>query len=66
MERTHTPLSVWFWAAYLAASHTAGLTRYDTAFGILHKLRAAMGENRISMEHCFRILWRKTCRMDWL
>lgn len=53
MERTHTPLSVWFWAAYLVASHTAGmsavqfqrqvgLSRYETAFQILHKLRAGM------------------------
>lgn len=53
MERTHTPLSVWFWAAYLVASQTPGisavqfqrqlgLSRYETAFGILHKLRAAM------------------------
>ena len=47
------PLSVWFWAAYLGASRTQGmsavqfqrqlgLSRYETAFGILHKLRAAM------------------------
>lgn len=53
MERSHTPLSTWFWAAYLAASQTPGmsavqfqrqlgLSRYETAFGILHKLRAAM------------------------
>jgi transposase-like protein len=53
MERTHTPLSCWFWAAYLVASHTnglsavqfqrqLGLTRYETAFQILHKLRAGM------------------------
>jgi hypothetical protein len=53
MERSHTPLSTWFWAAYLVASQTPGmsavqfqrqlgLTRYETAFGILHKLRAAM------------------------
>ena len=53
MERSHTPLSVWFWAAYLIASQTPGmsavqfqrqlgLTRYETAFGILHKLRAGM------------------------
>ena len=45
MERSHTPLSVWFWAAYLVASQTQGmsavqfqrqlgLTRYETAFGI--------------------------------
>jgi len=53
MERSHTPLSVWFWGAYLIASQTPGmsavqfkrqlgLTRYETAFGILHKLRAGM------------------------
>ncbi len=53
MERTHTPLSVWFWGAYLAASMTPGLSavqfqrqlgigRYETAFQILHKLRAGM------------------------
>ena len=53
MERSLTPLSVWFWAAYLVASQTPemsvvqferqlGLSRYETAFGILHKLRAAM------------------------
>lgn len=53
MERSHTPLTVWFWAAYLVTSHTPGisavqfqrqlgLTRYETAFAILHKLRAAM------------------------
>ena len=53
MERSHTPLSVWFWAAYLVASQTQGmsavqfqrqlgLTRYETAYGILHKLRAGM------------------------
>ena len=53
MERTHTPLSVWFWAAYLVTSQTPGmsavqfqrqlgLSRYETAFQILHKLRAGM------------------------
>ena len=53
MERSHIPLSVWFWAAYLVTSQTPGmsavqfqrqlgLSRYETAFGILHKLRAAM------------------------
>ena len=47
------PLSVWFWAAYLVVSQTPGmsavqfqrqlgLTRYETAFGILNKLRAGM------------------------
>jgi len=53
MERSHTPLSVWFWAAYLVASQTPGmsavqfqrqlgLSRYETDFGILHKHRAAL------------------------
>jgi hypothetical protein len=53
MERSHMPLSVWFWAAYLVSSQTQGmsavqfqrqlgLSRYETAFGLLHKLRAAM------------------------
>lgn len=53
MERSHTPLSIWFWAAYLITSQTPGmsavqfqrqlgLSRYETAFAILHKLRAAM------------------------
>jgi hypothetical protein len=61
MHRTHTPISTWFWAAYLVSSQTPGmsavqfqrqlgLTRYETAFQILHKLRAAMvrpGRDRI-------------------
>jgi transposase-like protein len=53
MELTHTPLSIWFWGAYLIASQTPGmsavqfqrqlgLSRYETAFQILHKLRAGM------------------------
>lgn len=53
MERTHTSLLVWFWAAYLVSSQTPGmsavqfqrqlgLSRYETAFQILHKLRAGM------------------------
>ena len=53
MERSHTPLNIWFWAAYLVASQTPGISavqfqrqlglkRYETAFGLLHKLRAGM------------------------
>jgi hypothetical protein len=53
MEGSHTPLSVWFWAAYLVSTHTQGISavqfqrqlglkRYETAFQILHKLRAGM------------------------
>ena len=53
MERTHTPLSVWFWAAYLVSSQTPGIPAvqfqrqlglpcHETAFQILHKLRVGM------------------------
>lgn len=53
MERSHIPLNIWFWAAWLVASQTTGMSavqlqrqlglrRYETAFGLLHKLRAAM------------------------
>jgi transposase-like protein len=53
MARTHTPLTVWFWGAYLVSASTPGvsalqfqrqlgLSRYETAFQILHKLRAGM------------------------
>ena len=53
MERSHTPLNVWFWGAYLVANQTPGmsavqfqrqlgLSRYETAFQILHKLRSGM------------------------
>lgn len=53
MQGTHTPLSTWFWAAYLVVTGTPGmsavqfqrqlgLNRYETAFQILHKLRAGM------------------------
>jgi hypothetical protein len=53
MHRTKQPISLWFWAAWLATSHTPGLSavqfqkllginRYETAFQMLHKLRAGM------------------------
>jgi len=53
MERTHSPLLTWFWGAYLASTQIHGLSaqnfqrqigvsRYETAFQILHKLRAGM------------------------
>ena len=53
MECSHKSLSIWFWTAYLVASQTPkisavqfqwqlGLSRYETAFGILHHLRAGM------------------------
>lgn len=53
MHSTRTPLQVWFWAAYLVATHHPGISavqlqrqlgiaRYETAWLILHKLRRAM------------------------
>ncbi|MFQ4150599.1 IS1595 family transposase [Arthrobacter sp. LAPM80] len=53
LHKTHTPLQLWFWAAYLMTTGTPGisavqlqrqlgLTRYQTAWTMLHKLRRAM------------------------
>ena len=69
MEATHTPLSTWFWAAYLVTTQTPGMSalqlqrqlgigRYETAFQILHKLRAAMfrpERDQIGGEHVVEI-----------
>jgi hypothetical protein len=69
MERTHTPLSVWFWASYLVSSQPPGmsavqfqrqlgLTRYETAFQILHKLRAVITAQRKVGEGMYELLAR--------
>ena len=53
MHRSKTSIHVWFWAAYLVATQTPdvsalelqkklGIKRYETAFQLLHKLRATM------------------------
>ena len=53
MKSIQTPLSVWFWGAYLVTTQTPGqsalqfqrqlgLKRYETAFQMLHKLRAGL------------------------
>lgn len=52
MHKTHTPLRLWFWAAYLVATHNPGISakqlsrqrgiRYETAWLMLQKLRRAM------------------------
>jgi hypothetical protein len=53
MHRTKTQLHAWFWAAYLVATQTPGVSalevqkklgipRYETAFQLMHKLRTAM------------------------
>jgi transposase-like protein len=73
MQSTHTPLSTWFWAAYLVTTQTPGesalqfqrqlgLSRYETAFQILHKLRAGMvrperdsigAEHPVEVDECY-------------
>lgn len=72
MQSSHTPLSTWFWAAYLLTTQTPGmsavqfqrqlaLSRYETAFTMLHKLRAGMvrperdtigGEHPVEIDEC--------------
>jgi ISXO2 transposase-like protein/transposase-like zinc ribbon protein len=53
MQDTRTPLSTWFWGAYLMTTQTPGISsvqfqrqlglkRNETAFTMLHKLRAGM------------------------
>lgn len=53
MHRTKIPLTTWFYAAYLVSTLTPGisalqlqrqlgLSRYETAFQLLHKLRGAL------------------------
>ncbi len=53
LHKTHTPLHLWFWAAYLMSTATPGISaiqlgrqlgikRHETAWMMLHKLRRAM------------------------
>ncbi|NQW20629.1 MAG: IS1595 family transposase [Chloroflexi bacterium] len=53
MHRTRQPLCTWLWAAYLVVTdkrgisalglqNQLGINRYETAFNMLHKFRAAM------------------------
>ena len=53
LHNTKTPLTHWFWAAYLMTTDTRGISalglqrqlglrRYETAWMMLHKLRRAM------------------------
>lgn len=71
LHKTHTPLHLWFWAAYLVSMPTPGvsalqlqrqlgLTRYDTAWLMLHKLRRAMVNperrhliDEVEIDECF-------------
>lgn len=64
MHRSKINIHIWFWAAYLVATQTPGLSAlelqkkfgidcYETAFQLLHKLRAAMvrpGRDKIGAE----------------
>lgn len=53
LHRTHLPIHRWFWAAYLVATHTPGISavqlqrqlgiaKNDTAWFLLHRLRQGM------------------------
>ena len=73
LQSSHSPLSTWFWGAYLMTTQTPGqsalqfqrqlgLTRYETAFQILHKLRASMvrperdgigGGDPVEIDECY-------------
>ena len=54
MHRTHLPLTVWFWAIYLCATDKCGISAvqlsrtlgicYESAWYLLHRIRAAMGK----------------------
>ena len=57
LHKTHTALHLWFWAAYLMTTGTPGisavqlqrqlgLSRYETAWTMLHKLRRAMANRQ--------------------
>lgn len=62
LHNSKTPLTTWFWAAYLMTTDKRGLSalllqrqlgigRYETAWMILHKLRRAM------INHAHEPLW---------
>ncbi len=73
MQSSHTPLSTWFWGAYLITTQTPGqsalqfqrqlgLSRYETAYQILHKLRSGMvnperdligGKYPVEVDECY-------------
>ena len=70
LHKTHTPLHLWFWAAYLMSTPTPGvsalqlqrqlsLSRYETAWTMLHKLRRAMANPKrqlleeVEVDECF-------------
>jgi len=62
MHRSHVQIQEWFWAAYLVATHTPGISAlqlqrqlgigsYDTAWHMLHRLRKGMvNESRTRLQ----------------
>lgn len=76
MERTHSPLSAWFWGAYLTTTQTpgmsalqfqrqAGLKRYETAYEMLKRLQISAlpnGEAWAKFESALAILRRQRKR----
>ena len=53
MHRSHLPIRLWFWAAYLVSTHTPGISavqlqrqlgisKVDTAWFVLHRIREGM------------------------
>lgn len=63
LHGSHFPLREWFWAAYLVATHTPGMSAtqlqrqmgcsYKTAWYLLHRLRRAMvNETRSPLRGC--------------
>jgi transposase-like protein len=71
LHKTRTPLHLWFWAAYLMTTPTPGMSalqlqrqlgisRYETAWMMLHKLRRAMVNperepltGQVEVDECF-------------
>ena len=56
MARSHTPLSVWFWSAYLVSSQTPGMSAVQlrrqlglSRGSTLHVV--GVGNNRIGKDH---------------
>jgi transposase-like protein len=69
LHRTRMPLQTWFWGTYLVTAQTPGMSAlqfqrqlgiacYETAFMLLHKLRAAMvrpDRDKIGGEHAVEV-----------
>jgi len=59
LHRSHLPIQDWFWAAYLVATHTPGISAkqlqrqlgcsYETAWFVLHRLRRGMLNDKRSL-----------------